>query len=125
MVEFISTLDQTAIETIAAFANAKGGHVFIGITDSGKISDGQFGNETIQQWLNQIRTNTFPAIMPDIETAAFEHKNIVAFIVDEFPLKHVSCRGKYLKRISNSNHQIPLHEIADLHLRSFQQSLYR
>lgn len=42
--------------------------------------------------------------------------------VDEFPIKFVSCRGKYLKRVRNSNHQIPLHEISDLHLRSYQAS---
>lgn len=121
-VEFKSTLDQAAIETIAAFANTKGGYVFVGVADSGKIVDVQLGNETIPQWLNQIKTNTFPTLIPDVATAAIDHKDVVIFMVDEFPIKPVSCRGKYLKRLRNANHQMSIHEISDLHLRSYQTS---
>ena len=121
-VEFKSTLDQAAIETIAAFANTKGGYVFVGVADSGKIVGVQLGNETIPQWLNQIKTNTFPTLIPDVATAAIDHKDVVIFMVDEFPIKPVSCRGKYLKRVRNANHQISIHEISDLHLRSYQTS---
>ena len=42
--------------------------------------------------------------------------------MDEFPVKPVSCRGKYLKRIQNANHQLTIHEISDFHLRSYQAS---
>jgi len=121
-VEFKSTLDQAAIETLAAFANTKGGYVFVGVTDSGKIVGVQLGNETIPQWLNQIITNTFPTLIPDVATAAIDHKDVVIFLVDEFPIKPVSCRGKYLKRVRHSNHQMSIHEISDLHLRSYQTS---
>jgi len=121
-VEFKSSLDQAAIETLAAFANTKGGYVFVGVADSGKIVGVQLGNETIPQWLNQIKTNTFPTLIPDVTTAAIDHKDIVIFMVDEFPIKPVSCRGKYLKRVRNANHQISIHEISDLHLRSYQTS---
>ena len=121
-VEFKSTLDQAAIETLAAFANTKGGYVFVGVTDSGKIVGVQLGNETIPQWLNQIKTNTFPTLIPDVATAAIDHKDVVIFLVDEFPIKPVSCRGKYLKRVRHSNHQMSIHEISDLHLRSYQTS---
>ena len=121
-VEFKSAFDQAAIETLAAFANTKGGYVFVGVADSGKIVGVQLGNETIPQWLNQIKTNTFPTLIPDVATAAIDHKDIVIFMIDEFPIKPVSCRGKYLKRVRNANHQIPIHEISDLHLRSYQTS---
>ena len=121
-VEFKSSLDQAAIETLAAFANTKGGYVFVGVADSGKIVGVQLGNETIPQWLNQIKTSTFPTLIPDVATTAIDHKDVVIFTVDEFPIKPVSCRGKYLKRVRNANHQIPIHEISDLHLRSYQTS---
>jgi len=51
-VEFKSAFDQAAIETLAALANTKGGYVFVGVADSGKIIGVQLGNETIPQWLN-------------------------------------------------------------------------
>jgi ATP-dependent DNA helicase RecG len=121
-VEFKSTLDQAAIETIAAFANTKGGYVFIGVADSGKIVGVQLGNETIPQWLNQIKTNTFPTLIPDVTTAAIDHKNVVIFMVGEFPIKPVAVRGKYFKRVENSNHQLSPSEISNLHLQSLQLS---
>jgi ATP-dependent DNA helicase RecG len=73
-VEFKSTLDQAAIETLAAFANTKGGYVFVGVADSGKITGVQLGNETIPQWLNQIKTNTLPTLIPDVATATIDQK---------------------------------------------------
>ena len=121
-VEFKSTLDQAAIETLAAFANTKGGYVFVGVADSGKIVGVQLGNETIPQWLNQIKMNTFPTLIPDVATATIDQRDVVIFMIDEFPIKPVSCRGKYMKRVRHSNHQLTIHEISDLHLRSYQTS---
>jgi ATP-dependent DNA helicase RecG len=103
-VEFKSTLDQAAIETLAAFANTKGGYVFVGVADSGKIVGVQLGNETIPQWLNQIKMNTFPTLIPDVATATIDQRDVVIFMIDEFPIKPVSCRGKYMKRVRHSNH---------------------
>lgn len=119
-VEFKSTLDQAAIETLAAFANTKGGYVFVGVADSGKIVGVQLGNETIPQWLNQIKTNTFPTLLPDVATAAIDHKDVVIFMIDEFPIKPVSCRGKYPPSGASRNrgeHDCPprLHEFKRFH----------
>jgi ATP-dependent DNA helicase RecG len=121
-VEFKSSFDQATIETLTALANTKGGYVIIGVTDAGKINGIQLGKETIQQWLNQIKANTFPSLIPDATTTTIDHKNVVIFIIEEFPVKPVSCKGKYLKRIQNANHQMTIHEISNLHLRSYQTS---
>ena len=51
-VEFKNSFDREAIESLAAFANTKGGRVFIGISDDGKIRGVISGNETIQSWTN-------------------------------------------------------------------------
>ena len=120
--EFKATFDQAAIETLAAFANTKGGHVLVGVADSGKILGIQLGKETVQQWLNQIKSTTFPALIPDVVSTTIDHKDIVAFTINEFPLKPVCCRGKYFKRISNANHQLTIHEISNLHMQSYQTS---
>ena len=121
-VEFKASFDQAAIETIVAFANTKGGHVIIGVTDAGKITGVQLGKETIQQWINHIKANTSPSLIPDATVLAIDHKALVVFVVEEFPVKPVSCRGKYLKRIKNANHQMNTRDISDLHLRSYQAS---
>jgi ATP-dependent DNA helicase RecG len=42
--------------------------------------------------------------------------------VAEFPVKPVSTRGRYYKRIASSNHALALNEIADLYLQSLQIS---
>ena len=42
--------------------------------------------------------------------------------MQEFPVKPVSCRGRYFKRVKNSNHQLSPVEIADLSLASLQLS---
>jgi ATP-dependent DNA helicase RecG len=55
-------------------------------------------------------------------TDVIGHKTVVMFTIDEFPIKPVSCRGKYLKRVTNANHQMTIHEISDHHLRSHQAS---
>jgi predicted HTH transcriptional regulator len=64
-IEFKSTLDQAAIETLTAFANTKGGYVFVGVADSGKIVGVQLGNETIPQW-NKLVAEAF-YLTKDIE----------------------------------------------------------
>lgn len=122
VVEFKTAFDQATIETLVAFANTKGGTVVVGVTNAGKIHGIQIGKETVQQWLNQIKANTFPLLMPDAATITIDRKTIVILSIDEFPVKPVSCRGKYLKRIQNANHQLSIHEISDFHLRSYQTS---
>ena len=121
-VELKAAFDQATIETLAAFANTRGGTVLVGITNAGKINGVQLGKETIQQWLNQIKANTFPALIPDAVTVTIDHKDVVIFTIEEFPVKPVSCRGKYLKRTQNANHQMTIHEISNMHLRSYQTS---
>lgn len=71
-VEFKASFDQAAIETIVAFANTKGGHVIIGVTDAGKINGVQLGKETIQQWINHIKANTSPSLIPDVTVHAID-----------------------------------------------------
>jgi ATP-dependent DNA helicase RecG len=121
-VEFKTSFDRAAIETITAFANTKGGYVIIGVSDSGKINGVQLGKETVQQWINQIKANTSPSLIPGATVITIDHKELVIFVVEEFPVKPVSCRGKYPKRIKNANHQMTTHDISNLHLRSYQTS---
>ena len=121
-VEFKEIFNKQVIETIVAFANTKGGSIFIGVNDKNNIIGIKSDNETLQNWHNQIKLSTEPSVFPDIELIEIENK-IVAYIkVNEFPVKPISAKGKYFKRVKNSNHQMSLTEISDEHLKTINSS---
>ncbi len=121
--EFKSSFNTEVIETLTAFANTKGGKVLIGINDAGKVvSSFSFNKETIPGWVNEIKNKTYPSLIPDVEIIEYESIKIVEFLIADFPIKPVSCKGKYFKRVENSNHQLNLTEISNLHLKTFNSS---
>lgn len=120
--EFKSSFDREAIETIVAFANACGGNVLIGVADNGSIKGVSVGKETLNEWLGQIKSSTSPSIIPDLESVTVEDNTIVVIRVGEYPVKPVSTKGKYFKRIASSNHQLSLSEITDMYMQSLQLS---
>jgi ATP-dependent DNA helicase RecG len=120
--EFKTSFNEEVVESLVAFSNAKGGIVYVGVSDNGKIHGITIGKETIQSWINEIKNKTSPQIIPDAETLVFEKKSIVALFVPEYPVKPVSVRGKYFKRIGNSNHLLSVDEIANEHLKTINSS---
>ena len=56
--EFKATFQKEVIETVVAFANAKGGQILIGVTDAMHIKGVVVNHETLKDWLNQIKNNT-------------------------------------------------------------------
>ena len=121
-VEFKTTFNAETIESLAAFANAKGGAVYIGMKDNGELVGVQLGKESIQQWINEIKSKTEPSIIPDAETIEISGKQIVVFSVAEFPVKPVAMQGKYYKRVNKSNHLLSIPEISDLYMQTMQYS---
>jgi len=120
--EFKASFGKEVIESLAAFANHKGGVVLVGVEDSGKVVGVTCGPETVQAWVNQVKQSTMPSIIPDVELATLGSKQVVVIRVGEFPVKPVACRDRYFKRVANSNHRLSLTEIANLHLQSLQLS---
>lgn len=96
--EFKSSFSDDVIIALGAFANTKGGTVYIGISDSGKIIGLELGKETLAQWINEIKNKTAPVIIPDAEIIDEEGKTMVLLTVQEYPVKPVSVRGKYYKK---------------------------
>jgi len=122
VVDFKASFGKEAVETLSAFANHKGGMLLVGVDDSGLVVGIRQGPETIQRWVNQVKQNTSPAIIPDVELVAVGDKQIAVVRVGEFPVKPVACRDRFFKRVANSNHRLSLTEIANLHLQSLQLS---
>ena len=120
--EFKSLFNNEVIETLVAFANTAGGSVIIGISNDRKAVGVTIHSESVQNWLNEIKNKTSPSIIPEVEVVIIGNKKIVVFSIQEFPIKPVSFRGKYYKRVANSNHTLSTQEVVSLHLQSFNTS---
>jgi ATP-dependent DNA helicase RecG len=122
-IEFKSGFNEEVIETLSAFANTKGGRVLVGVRNDGEpVKNFIVGEESLQQWLNEIKNKTQPAIIPNAEVIEYKGSEVVEFSVQEFPVKPIACRGRYFKRIKNANHQLSPMEIADMNLQTLQVS---
>jgi ATP-dependent DNA helicase RecG len=121
-VEFKASFNEEVVEALVAFSNANGGTVYIGVSNTRKILGITVGKETIQRWINDIKNKTSPQVIPDAETLKIENKTLIAMSVPEYPIKPVSVRGKYFKRISNSNHLLSIDEIANEYLKTINSS---
>lgn len=66
-VEFKTSFGKEVVETICAFANHEGGHVLVGVNDAGDVVGIQGAPEQLQKWINQVKQQTEPSIIPDIE----------------------------------------------------------
>ena len=120
--EFKTSFNEEAIEALVAFANTKGGSVYIGVTNTKRIVGVSLGHETIVEWINEIKTKTVPAIIPNVDVIDIDNKNVVVFSVAEYPVKPLCTKGRYYKRIGNSNHLLSPAEISNFTLQSRQLS---
>ncbi|MCL2100510.1 MAG: putative DNA binding domain-containing protein [Fibromonadales bacterium] len=122
-IEFKKSFNEDVIETLSAFANTKGGKVLVGAADSGlPVKNFAIGVESIQQWLNEIKNKTQPSIIPNAEIIKYKSGKAVEFSVQEFPVKPVAFRGRYFKRVKNSNHRLSPIEISDMSMQTLQIS---
>jgi ATP-dependent DNA helicase RecG len=122
-IEFKPKFNEDVIETLVAFANTKGGKVLVGVDDKGKpVKNFTIGKESIQNWINEVKTKTQPQIIPDGETETYKGAEIVSFSVQEYPIKPIACKGKYFKRVNNSNHLLSVTEVVNMHLQTLNTS---
>jgi len=121
-VEFKQSFNKETVESLAAFANTKGGCVFVGVKDNGDICGVDLGSESLQKYANQIKSSTEPSLIVDIQTLQIKDQEVLVITVGEFPIKPVSFKGKFFKRVANSVHQMNLTEISTMHMQSLQLS---
>jgi ATP-dependent DNA helicase RecG len=122
-VEFKPGLSNAVIVALVAFSNAKGGTVYIGVANNAKVIGVSLGQETLPQFLNEIKNKTSPSIIPDSEIIDVgKNKKVVVLSVLEYPIKPVSFQGKYYKRVNASNHPLSADEVANMHLQTINTS---
>lgn len=121
-VEFKTSFGAEAIETLVAFANTLGGMVCIGVSDQGDIKGVAVSPESLQTWINEIKSKTSPLLIPEAEVVEIESKKVAVLSIQEHPVKPVAVRGKYFKRVANSNHLLSTSEVVNMHLQSFNTS---
>jgi len=117
-VEFKSSFGKEVIIALVAFANTRGGKVILGLDDKRKVKGIELGSETEQKYLNDIKTSTYPQLIPHSDIYEVDGKTILVLEVNEYPVKPVAYKNRYYKRVKNSNHMLSLEEIVDLRQQS-------
>ncbi len=120
--EFKESFGKETAKTVAAFCNASGGTILIGVDKNGIIKGVTVTEEMLKEWVNIIKQATQPQIFPEISPVNIYGKTVVAVKVQEYPIKPISCKGKYFKRVGASNHLIPVDEMVEMQLYSINSS---
>ena len=115
------TLPRNVFETICAFLNRKGGYIFLGVKDNGKIEG--IREECIPNMLKTLANdiNNTQIMMPtafiEAETFDIESKKIICIYVPESYQAH-SHKGFYYDRRQEGDYKLMTHHlIAGLYLR--------
>ncbi len=121
-VEFKTSFGKEVIISLVAFANTQGGKVILGMSDDGQVTGVDIGPETLQRYLNEIKTATYPQLIPNADISEIDGRTVVIFEINEFPVKPVSYKNRYYRRVKNSNHLLTLDEIVDFQQQSLNVS---
>lgn len=90
------------IETAAAFANTKGGRIFIGVSPEGKVLGIQIGKGTIEKLVNQIAQRTDPKLHPNVTVKKIDDKDVLVVEVKESHDHLALAFGRPYKRVGRS-----------------------
>ena len=95
------------IETLCAFANHRGGAVFIGIDDSGNVINmPAITDDTLKNIANAVQLNTDPKLYPEIEAIELKGKTCIRVSIEESPLKPHLAYGRAFNRVGTTNRKL-------------------
>ena len=89
-------------EVVCSFANAKGGTVLIGVSDTGKIKGIDIGKKTIEHVTDKIVDNIDPKIYPEIKPVKIDEKSVILVSTEESPDKPHLAHGKPFMRVGKN-----------------------
>jgi len=76
-IEFKTSFGKEVIESVVIFINSYGGYIFIDIKDDDSINGVDLNSKNLKDWINQIKTNTQPNILVDMQKFEIDSKPIV------------------------------------------------
>jgi len=106
-VEFRESLDEErTLRTIAAFANQKGGRVFIGIDDRGNAKSANIGKNKLEMLTRRIHDDIHPVVVFDARHERINGKEVLVVEVKEAKRKPVFYNGTAYKRVNKTTLKI-------------------
>ncbi len=101
--EFKEQWVDRALEDMAAFANHKGGDVWIGVQDNGEIVGFTCTDKENQKIVNQIIT--LLTIRPSIQSEEIEGKPVLHISVPQ-QKGLIAYKGRYYTRVGSTNYSV-------------------
>jgi len=108
-VEFKEQWSPTALEDLAAFANHRGGTLYVGVSDGGEVVGFGGGDPEVRRIANQI--HDLLGLAPALRPVQLEGREVLEVGVEPSVVP-VACRGRYLVRVGSTNRTMPGEEIA-------------
>ena len=90
-----------AVDELVAFANAKGGTVYMGVEDDGTVTGCNRYDE--QKIMESIYDRTRPALFTEIEVIHYEGKDVLAIKVERDGTTYATSDGRCLKRLGRNS----------------------
>lgn len=125
-VEFKKSLNESKeiIKTISAFANTKGGRIFVGVSNYGNVPGVEIGKNTIERLTNQITQNTDPKAHPHIIIEKINDKQVIIIKVKESSDHLILAFGRPYRRVGKSTLQMSKDEYERSILEKHKDKLY-
>ncbi len=90
-----------AVDELVAFANAKGGTVYMGIEDDGTVTG--CNRYDTQKIMESIYDRTRPALFTEIEVIRYEGKDVLAITAERDGTTYATSDGRCLKRLGKNS----------------------
>lgn len=115
MKNFAPKYDETARDVVA-FANNKGGFLFIGIVDGTKEINNNFvyNDEKVYELIHQVQDRTEPTITLTPHKIKVKEKDLLVLEIPFSSQLHRTSRGEFLIRSNNGNRPIEPYEMATI-----------
>jgi ATP-dependent DNA helicase RecG len=112
-VEFKESLDKNFQKELVAFANASGGTIYLGITDTGKVKGIEITNRLKSQ-IQDVAYNCDPSIIINL----IESNNVLAVEVPEGKNKPYSSSSGFFMRMGANSQKMTRNQILELAIKT-------
>ncbi len=89
------------VDELVAFANAKGGTVYMGVEDDGTVTG--CNKYDAQKIMESVYDRTRPALFTEIEVIHYEGKDVLAIKVERDGTTYATSDGRCLKRLGKNS----------------------